>query len=187
MYFQIKKSDRNRDNRGRQCRRVCTTLENNPMGQDTACQQNAWDLESTTHAIHTAKCKWVKCYFSCLIESFPIGLNWGMHANCFLMLLSLVMSGCTCWECLDSTSNSGPGIRARFLGKSSPLFSRSCPEYNCPTPQLPASTVCKIHTLVYLMSKKKHLISYMQEVDRKCFLKMSTKKRHEAERPELEP
>lgn len=36
--------------------------------------------------------------FSHLIESFPIGLHWGMCTNGFLMLLSLVMWSYTCWE-----------------------------------------------------------------------------------------
>lgn len=43
--------------------------------------------------------EWNVYLFSRLIESFPIGLNWGMRTNGFLMLLSLVMSSYTCWEC----------------------------------------------------------------------------------------
>lgn len=122
MYFQIKKvieiETTGEDNADVYVQPSKTTL----WDRIQLCQQKAWDLELTTHALHTAKCKWVKCYFSCLIESFPIGLNWGMHANCFLMLLSLVMSGCTCWECLDSTSNSGPGIWARFGEELAPVL-----------------------------------------------------------------
>lgn len=57
----------------------------------------------TTHARQTTKCNWVKCLFHPphLAESFPIGSNWGMRTNGFLMLLSLVMSSYTCWECCN--------------------------------------------------------------------------------------
>jgi len=47
-----------------------------------------------------------------LIESFPIGLNWGMRTNGYffllLMLLSLVMSSDTCWECSNLPARSPP-------------------------------------------------------------------------------